>query len=570
MNSAFKKLCILLSWMLFSIASVYSQIDRRTALEIIHQESKSSVRGEDEGIEKPKCGTSIFAYAHTHSSELTPSARLAYLALLERPGRQKERLSPANRFRIHYDTTGIHTPALISNTLPAAQIPKSFEQYVDSVAMLFDKSWDMIVQTMGFTSPPEDGNIGGGPEYDIYISELGTSNFGQTLWNTSEKIPGCKNEKFPTYIEIDNDFLGFRTSGMNGLKVTAAHELFHAVQVGSYGVWPNVPNSDFYFYELSSVWMEETAFDEINDYYYDVKSFFKTFRNIQSRTYSFVRYESPFFGYERSLWAFFLERRFGRNIIRSIWESMREASFLPSMGSVLKERGTSFEAEFTLFGYWNYFTADRADTTKFYREGNHYPRFVPNVQTNFNGSATLSTAAFPLSTQMFEFNLGKDTITAIVTNTDIATAGTSSFSQALIEFRLSNGDLPPPFQKLSHGILAGYTVEKPDDWRMMYIESAKLNNAMTASDPAPNPLKLNSAQALILPISAVAKSGTVTFYSASLENVFSAEYPVVESFGKRYIQVPVGNLMGKLSSGIYFIHAKCFDTDYRWKLAVIR
>ena len=43
-------------------------------------------------------------------------------------------------------------------------------------------------------------------------------------------------------MNIDNDFQFF-TARVDGLRVTIAHEFFHAIQFGAYGYW----STDLYF-----------------------------------------------------------------------------------------------------------------------------------------------------------------------------------------------------------------------------------------------------------------------------------------------------------------------------------
>jgi hypothetical protein len=360
---------------------------------------------------------------------------------------------------------------------------------------------------------------------------------------------------------------------MSGLRVTAAHELFHAIQIGSYGIWNSSPNFDFYFYELSSVWMEDAVFTWINDYYYDVVSYFRSFRDSQGRSFSFTTYLGPsMYGYERSVWAHFLAKRFSRDALREIWERMKTEPFLRSASHVIRQHGSTFESEFALFSKWNFFTADRADTLRFYPEGRHYPRFAANATLSFNGmTATVATAGYPLSTQQYHFVLPGDTITAVVANIEtddgrIAFATPKSFA-----INLTSGGAQPPFQKLSKGYAANFSSDDVNAWSMMYIESSTRTNASSAADPSPNPFRLSKDPRLTLPLSARA-SGTASLYllSSSLDLVFSRQYPVVESFGKNLVWVPAADIGSSVSTGVYFIVARCNDAEYTWKIAIIQ
>ena len=52
---------------------------------------------------------------------------------------------------------------------------------------------------------------------------------------------------------IDNDFTSYFSSGINGARVTVAHEFHHSIQGGNYIFRPE----DTFFYEITSTAMEE-------------------------------------------------------------------------------------------------------------------------------------------------------------------------------------------------------------------------------------------------------------------------------------------------------------------------
>ncbi|MEK6757278.1 MAG: MXAN_6640 family putative metalloprotease [Bacteroidota bacterium] len=534
-------------------------------------ESELHMEGADRGV---KCGTSLVALVHSRWRELPPHARLAIAQALQRPEKDKSKPSPSGRFRIHYDTTGVDAPALIPGSGLAVRLPNTYEQYVDSVAAIFDYCLQYETDSLGYGAPPPDGQQGGGPEYDIYIGELGSGMFGETIWDPSiDLIEDGPRQRYSSHIKIDNDYLGHRTSGMSGLRVTAAHELFHAIQIGSYGIWNSSPNFDFYFYELSSVWMEDVLFTWINDYYFDIRTYFRSFRDGQNRSYSFATFVGPlFYGYERSVWAHFLTKRFTRSVIREIWDGMRVDPFFQSSSKVIQRHGSTIEAEFALFSSWNFFTADRADTVRFYDEGRYYPRFLPNATTSFNGlAATIATSGFPLSTQLYQFIVPGDTVTAIVANVEVNQAIESATVARTFEVRLTSGQTRPPYQNLSKGFVAGFSADQTNAWRTMYLESSTRANANAAPDPSPNPLRLSKDTRLTLPLTGTrGSSARIYVLSSSLDLVFSGEYAVVESFGNRMAYVPAADMRSSVSSGIYFVVARCDKTEFTWKIAIVQ
>jgi hypothetical protein len=545
---------------------------RQSAAELILRQIKPEVKNV-QGQSGIKCGTALVAWAYIHWRELPALDKRDIAQALQRPGRQKDRLSPSGRFRIHYDTTGFDAPALITPGSPGQRIDNTHEQYVDSVAKFFDNAWNIEVEAMGFSPPPSDGQKGGGPEYDVYIEDLGPGNFGQTSWEQSDILEDGSRQRFATYISIDNDFLGLRTPGMDGLRITSAHEFHHAVQVGAYGIWNTVPNSDFYFYEVTAVWMEHNLYPSIHDYYFDLPTYFQRFRDSQNRSYSFTTYDPPTYaGYERSIWAHFLAKRFGEDVIREIWEGMKSDPFLQSAGKVLQRHGSTIESEFSLFSYWNFYTADRADPVRFYDDGSSYPRYLPNATLAYDGlTAGITTSGFPLSTQFYQFVIQNDTLVAVVANVEADQAEEASPTPRSFGLTLASGNVKPPYQKLAKGYVVGFTSENSDAWRTLYLESATRSSASAAPDASPNPLRLSRDSKLSLPIPGAASSNAhIYMFGSSLDLVFSQDYAVTELFGKKMIAIPVEALRSKVPSGVYFVIARCGDQEFKWKVAILQ
>ncbi len=107
--------------------------------------------------------------------------------------------------------------------------------------------------------PLSDSNGGGDDKDDVYIQNQGGSIYGYTEW---ESKVGAVN--WTSFIVIDNDYVGYYSSGIEGMLVTVAHEFHHGIQVGNYSVLnSNSPlrNDDIFFYEITSTSMEEFVFN---------------------------------------------------------------------------------------------------------------------------------------------------------------------------------------------------------------------------------------------------------------------------------------------------------------------
>lgn len=158
---------------------------------------------------------------------------------------QKVILSPSGYFHVHFDTTTNHSPSLLD--VDGDGIP----DYINEVSQVADSSYRLLVDNMNF----KDGANGNDNVTDIYVLELGGSAYG---W--ARPISSC----YDSCIEIDNNYeeSEYYTNGLDAMRVTLLHEYFHTIQF-EYRCSPGI-NS--YFYELTSTWIEDLGYPDINDY----------------------------------------------------------------------------------------------------------------------------------------------------------------------------------------------------------------------------------------------------------------------------------------------------------------
>ena len=521
-------------------------------------------------IKSIKSATPLVALSHLRWNQLSAQSKKFIAQSLQATETQKSRLSPSGRFRIHYDTTGDNTPALL-NADQTQTLPNTKEEYVDSVGAVFDYCWTFQIDSLGYNPPAPHLGPSGNPEYDIYIENIGPDTFGYTNWDYSTQVASPPNSapRYWTYTVVDNDFLEFRTKGINALRATAAHEFQHAIHLGGYGLWDV---RDEFFFELSAGWMEGVTFPFVHDYYYDVAEYFTGFRD-SNGSLPFYFFDSFYIGSERGIWGQFIAKRFGRDMMRKIWELMIKEGAMLAINDALIANGSDMKTEFSLFSYWNYFTADRANALQYYPEGKNYPRFSPNSSITYMGTkASISDQAHTLSTSFYEFRLDSDTLTATVTNVDISEAQQyiDTTYSLLLEFGTSINNVP--MQILSNGLKAGFGVTDQTKWAEQYLlASTKKDIPKSITDASPNPFLLLKSTRLALPVKDPSNSlAHIFIFGSSLSLAFSGDYSVSEYSGGKFIMVPSADLRSRLSSGIYFILARTNNSEYRWKVAVIR
>ncbi len=299
--------------------------------------------------------------------------------------------SPAGHFKIHYAVTGGHRVYQATRDDNGNGVP----DYVDATGRILDSVYSHIMDTLGYDPPPSDSfydTVGRGDgRFDVYFSDLLGPYFGLT-W-IERTLPG---QTYPmrvtTFMQLENDYqemARYRNRPLDAVRVTCAHEFFHAVQFGidatenEVDVTPDGQRVRPYWLEISAVWMEEEIYDDINDYYSYLDTFF-----VNPRV-SIQKFDNVFdlHPYASTVFAVYLSERFGRDIIKDIWMRCGDnpgADFL--YGTELELRrylggDGAIPAAFREFALWNYFTGYRsydAPDDLGYDEKEAYPTIPDN------------------------------------------------------------------------------------------------------------------------------------------------------------------------------------------------
>ena len=266
--------------------------------------------------------------------------------------------------------------------------------------------WHREVTRGGYRAPLADGTRGGNGKLDVYIANIG-----------NEGVYGyCVNERrvtgraFYGYCVLDDDYshreFPSNTPKQN-LKVTAAHEFFHAVQF-AYDAY-----DDPWFMESTATWIEDEVYDGINDnrFYLSDSPLRSPFRPLDYDQGSLHVYGDWIF------WRYLTERFPGTGgsglpiLVRRTWENA-DASHPPpdhyslkALDMVLKARGADLGQ---LYG--DFSTANRRPAD-FYEEGNAYraaplvPR-QPFVLTSSQPEVTRAPVLDHLSSNTVAFQPG--------------------------------------------------------------------------------------------------------------------------------------------------------------------
>ena len=212
-------------------------------------------------------------------------------------------VSPSGNFYIHYNLEGPDSPSQLdedSNGIP---------DYVDEVGIASDFVENILVNTLNFLPIIHDDD----QKYDIYIKDMGQGYYGVNYLD----IDSLGNNTGSTYIFIDNEYEEneYYTTGIEAMKITIAHEYFHAIQ-RSYRTQFN--SETLYLYEMSSTWIEDVIYPDIDDYI-DSGWLFSFYNNPEQNI-------SETDGYSIALYAHYLtsviegENNLESSIIKEIWQ----------------------------------------------------------------------------------------------------------------------------------------------------------------------------------------------------------------------------------------------------------
>lgn len=483
------------------------------------------VFGTSDPGEDVKCGLPAVAIALAQRDTASGLLRVQIDAALQRPILQKSVL--AGRFRIHYDTSGTNAPALLNAS--HQRIPGTANAFADSVGSILSYVLRYETDSLGYLPPPPDNGSGGGTEYDIYIN--GMSSYGAT-YPESPIISKPDGSTYTSYMEIDNDFMFVvpdSNKGLPALRVTLAHELHHAIQMGQYGYWGN----DIFFYEITSVWMEDVLFTEVNDYFQYLRASWGHFRNPE------VPLNSPpgnFIVYSRGIWGQFIAKKYGRSVMRRAWEWMQSVRPLQAMNNALLEAPnySSLREAFGEWTLWNYYTGTRHDPVRYYPEGRYYPNMLLNAVGFTPPARPIPGHLGALGGKYYQIILSADTLALILGNVNVAAAFSGSTTLFPFTFLLNTQQLDETYKATPVGIFVKLDVTDPGNWYSSDgVSGGTGPSSIAAGKPYPSPFLADGQKVVSIPVNGPNDMvGTISIFSSSMDLIYSEVQPATVPFGK--------------------------------------
>lgn len=276
-------------------------------------------------------------------------------AVLARPSSGRVRCASVC---VHYTTSGAD---------------RASSTYVSRVLTVLDHVRSTYAEA-GYRRPPADGRAGGSNRFDVYLRDLGPQGLYGYCQPESRTSAGTRTAT--SFCVLDNDFSRSQYpahSSTDNLRVTAAHEYFHAVQFAyDYG-------EDTWLMEATATWAEDELYTRVDDnrQYLRTSPISSPGRSLDD-------------GSDRDTWVYgdwiffrYLSERYPARygsmprIIRDLWRELGtnrgepDAYSIEGVDDVLAARPVTFANVFADFAF-----ALRHPAGSF-SEGAAYTRFVP-------------------------------------------------------------------------------------------------------------------------------------------------------------------------------------------------
>ena len=518
----------------------------------------SSEKMQQHLLENPeigKCGLGLVTSVKQNINSFTPEQQSLLNRLLERPTLSNSVVTSNGFFRVHYDLTGVNTLGYDLNLLLQA----------------IDSTYSFEINFLGYPAPPSDGTEGGDDKYDIYIQNI-PGFYGYT--QPENKV---NSTNWTSYLVIDNDFPAgsYYTQGINAAKVTVAHEFHHAIQMGNFApseLSAPFRESDRFFYEITSTAFEEFVFDDVNDYYAYMPSYFQNPETPMSIND----------GYNLAIWNIYLQNNFDFDILKRQWELMPGNDALKAIALSIDESFSTFGNELNKFGVWTYFTNSRATSGRYFEEASNYPLITPTATVSFTPpSKTYDMTVGPVANYYLKINLpSPDGIFySIITNSDYQKTPDQTFPFSFSVFQDTiTGD--PAINDF-------YSVNFDKAGQPFWNNAGILNNIVVYGDSNysipdlegdtyafPMPFRLSSQDYIKIDFQSDLNTNEevdLNIYSAGLELYFSGKKSVQAPYlkdSKRYGRVTLNKSEANFPSGVYIYVIKSGEDVFKGKLVI--
>ena len=483
-------------------------------------------------------------------------------------------------FRFHYTTSGTH--AIANSDTNNNSIPDYIDQMVDVFAHVASIQLDSFL----YSEPPSDSwypansDNGGSNHYDVYIRNLQSNvygyvspeNFAQSgSFGDNENSSTTELNALNSYMALRNNYNGFPGTEEESIKVTAAHEFHHAVQSGYDGFEAQ------WLMEATAVSMEEQVYDEINDCYQYLPSWFnephKSLDDQSDHWYGSFIYPQ-----------YIYEHLGGYLTLRKIWQkSILNDSYYGdyshrAISLALSSEGSSFKDALNKMVVANRVMSSNSNAGVFtYEEAEAYPVSGPTTFTEIT-----YTAGTPQSVTSTNLNRFASQYTRLISNDPVIaslsnTTGPDSDlnMHAIISYEDNSWTVysgnqinidPTGASSVYLAIVSQDTSGNNWDYQVditdgeLLIEDQNIPSSISVSQNYPNPFNPSTSFNVEIPFQQHLRINIISVNGKHIRQIANKSYPE----GNILFQWDGRTESGKLaSSGQYFIVVEG-DNFQRW------
>ncbi|MGA1434170.1 MAG: MXAN_6640 family putative metalloprotease [Candidatus Kapaibacteriota bacterium] len=441
-------------------------------------------------------------------------------------------VSSNKHFKIHYSKLGegaVDQTDNNKNTVP---------DYVEECARAFEYAYAIEVDSMGFPPPPNNGENGTAP-YDVYIIEFADQGY-YGLTTVIESLPNStsRHSYSRTYIEVDNNYSisdkngfgnqSFNTFGLDALKITAAHEFHHAIQLANYGM--NDQQYDVSFYEMFSTWLEFHIYPDIKDYHFYVRNYF-----LEPKLNRFgQRYVQEIgSGYANALFLEYVHAKVGYDPMLQTWQEIgRKTYAYHALEMALQNNSTPLHQLWCGYQERVFLTGKRAvnkDSHEIFRDARVFPELKGKIDSA-DPIGMLTGSIFP-----YEFSLNSCILSGFG---EIADTAHILISTAYQDYFRNIGS-----QDIAYSVIVNNDGSKTPIGLSDYYADINTNSIpncslirlaggkylLSASRVYPNPLILSTHKSINLPVPSMLIPGDIVevkIFTPSGMPVISKQVPV--------------------------------------------
>lgn len=355
--------------------------------EIVFNKESPDVHLLDEAIETTqrhdyRCVTPLFAELENNKDKLSDEviASISESVSLSENELSKYYVSPDSIFKIHYAIDG-------KNSVPLKDENDSgVPDYVEAAASAADYTYEKLVEDVGFKDPRNVDTV----LYNINIGNL------EHLDSSFGKVYGLARSSYPntTEIEVRNAYHSqynfppndHENDEIGALKVTIAHEIFHAIQY-QYTNWHG-PTGELEWIEMDAVMMEEVVFPNVNDYHNYLTNFSSIFKSPIVSTPG---------SYTHATWFLYYVQFYGIDFWREVWEKLGKDDNYdlshPEVKELIKS-SSELQRDRVRNHLWHLSSGDFALDTYGFKESSEYPNALRADTADFLPSGFRPTLGY--------------------------------------------------------------------------------------------------------------------------------------------------------------------------------